>query len=388
MGSRRPSYPLQHAYTPLTEVPTLGRALAEGNLHQRKSIQSFLTTLAQHSLERTEKRRRERAHRDHSHKKARRGRGRDTLYSSSDSEGEDGANGMGETEAKSERSAPLLSPTLLPSDSPQQSSFVGFDYASEAMTGFISSAVIGGEQQQRLHQEAEGTATATATNISDYLLPEQHNAGQPAFHLGQPPLKYTHMSRQAQNLHLHHHHQLHAQQLQLERKIQQRFPQRHSYPPSHSAQYSYCYPPEEGPMLVPIMHPPAAAAAVPAQPHSPAILSPLFNTSLPHFSHQPLPENQPLQHSPAQEVVELQHIREAAAYKDFFDEFSGYEMTAAQPEVPEEPIKVIPSEIVLSSGQVGTSIEDEISVLAASELHWIESNDTLTGIASFALLVS
>jgi len=56
-GGRRLSYPLAHNYTPLTAVPTLGRALTEGSMGQREVVQSFLTMLAQSSQARPEKRR-------------------------------------------------------------------------------------------------------------------------------------------------------------------------------------------------------------------------------------------------------------------------------------------------------------------------------------------
>jgi len=114
--------------------------------------------------------------------------------------------------------------------------------------------------------------------------------------------------------------------------------------------------------------------------HSPEV-SPPFN-SLPqpetpyllsHYPNQQLPEHQTVEKSLAQEVVE-QQVREAAAYKDFFDEFSGYEMPTPQPEEPVLPLKEITAEVI-ASGQVA-SIEGDISVISASAFPWIEA-DTL-----------
>ncbi len=56
-SERRHSISLGHSYTPLTSLPTLGKALAEGSSNQRNSIHSFLHTLGQVSFEEYEKKR-------------------------------------------------------------------------------------------------------------------------------------------------------------------------------------------------------------------------------------------------------------------------------------------------------------------------------------------
>lgn len=386
------SCPLVHNYTPLTAVPTLGRALAEGNLGQRKSIQSFLSMLAQSSNDRSDKRRKRKSSRKDRGKRYKRS---DYDESSDDEDDDSSEEGNNNHATAGNGQNPFASPG---EHEPSGTAFSGFDYSSGALAaeGSVSSdsssdtiPSSAGDQSTPSPFEpitpmgsaelfppySAGADAASSSTHGGMGTTRPRSRSSPPSYVDSAQVPLTHQQQLQRQYHiaqtnkrLQELRQQHLErlQLQMEMERQQAQQQRHSYEYASTTQRYAAqpfqaqqsgYPPQAhvlglemshqarmtGPQLV--HHQPSTSASLPSVLPS-HDLGP-YHQYGPEIMHHHQQQPDPL----AQELMDPQ----ARADFDFYNEFSDFNM--CEPASMESLCRTVPEDgLVVAHQAPGTSI--------------------------------
>ncbi len=381
-----------HNYTPLTAVPTLGRALAEGNLGQRKSIQSFLSMLAQSSNDRSDKRRKRKSSRKDRGKRYK----RSDYDESSDDEDDDSSEegNINNHAAAGNGQNPFASPGE--HEPSAGTAFSGFDYSSGALAaeGSVSSdsssdtiPSSAGDQSTPSPFEpitpmgsaelfppySAGPDAATPSTYGGMGTTRPRSRSSPPSYVDSAQVPLTHQQQLQRQYHiaqtnkrLQELRQQHLERLQrqMEMERQQAQQQRHSYEYASTTQRYAAqpfqaqqsgYPPQAhvlglevshqarmtGPQLV--HHQPSTSASLPSVLPSHDLGA--YHPYAPELMHRQQPE--PL----AQELMDSQ----ARADFDFYNEFSDFNM--CEPASMESLCRTVPEDGLTMAHQApGTSI--------------------------------